>query len=101
MINKWITRFDTEQSRDTITVYVSLMDYFDYRCKEKVRMDTGDVISILNERGIKIDKCIQGDSLQNKKKLSGVWVFSKTKAKPKPQVKNKRNHKKTQKKLDN
>ena len=105
MTSKWITRFDVEQSGDTITVYVGLMDYFDYRCKEKVRMNTSDVISILNEKGIKIDKCIQSDSLQNRKKTFGVWVFSKTKVKPIPkpksQVRNKKNYKKTQKKLDN
>ena len=105
MTNKWITRFDVEQDEDTITVYVSLMDYFDYRCKEKARLYTNDVISILNERGIKFDKCIQKASLQNRKKPSGVWVFSKIKnkptPKPRPQTRNKRNHKKTQKKLDN
>jgi len=105
MTNKWITRFDIEQDEDTITVRVSLMDYFDYRCREKSRLETNDVVSILNEKGIKFDKCIQSASLQNKKRPSGVWVFSKIKnksvPKPKPQTKNKRNHKKTQKKLDN
>lgn len=105
MINKWITRFDVEQGVDTITVHVSLMDYFDHRCKEKIRLDTNDVVSILNERGIKFGKCIQRASLQNKKRISGVWVFSKIKNKPapksRPQTKNKRNHKKTQKTLDN
>ena len=101
MINKWITRFEVEQDKDTITVYVGLMDYFDYRCKEKVRMETNDVVSILNEKKIKFDKCIQSDSLQNKKKTSGVWVFSKIKTKPVSQPKNKRNYKKSQKNLDN
>ena len=105
MTNKWITKFDIDQSGDTIVVHANLMDYYDYRCKTKVRLETEDIISILKEKGVKFGKCIQQSSLQNRRRTSGVWVFlkiiDKPISKPRSQTKNKRNSKKTQKKLDN
>jgi hypothetical protein len=92
-IKKYLNDLDISRRDSEIRVKISVMHFDDHRCREKVRVELSDVISILSEKKIRVGRCLRSGSIQNKRCSTSEWIFEN------PQ--RKRNTKKTKKVLDN
>ncbi len=101
-----------ETVKDEILVSVELEAYNKHTFKQVVVCQAPDVVAALQEKKVKVGKCIKAVRLSNtrEKNRTGVYVFKKPtparkapkKPAPKPLVeKVKKTSKKTNKKLDN
>lgn len=77
MSNDYITDVKIKTSGEKVEVTISAMSFDDYRCREKVTVTLREVRSILQERKIKVGKCIQNPILQNKRRTTVTWIFEK------------------------
>ena len=75
MDNKFITNVDTKTNKETIEITVSVMSFDDYRCREKIFIGLREIIALIEERKIKVGKCIQNPDIQNKVRTTATWVF--------------------------
>ena len=75
MDNKFITDVDTKINKETIEITVSVMPFDDYRCREKISLRLEEVSALIEDREIKVGKCIQNPDIQNKVRTTATWVF--------------------------
>ena len=108
MSNNYITDVQIKTSGDKVEVTISAMSFDDYRCREKVTITLREVRSILEEKKVKVGKCIQNPILQNKRRTTVTWVFEKparsvttTRKQTSKTSSRRKNSKKVQKNLDN
>ena len=100
-------KVNIKKIENKIHVYVEVLHYDHDSCREIIRLQESDVRNYVETNSkVKIGACIKNDTVYNlSKKTSGEWIYESLEIeKPKPQTRqnrNKRNHKKTQKKLDN
>ena len=109
MNNKFITNVETKVNAEAVEVTVSVMPFDDYRCREKVSLGLREIGMLIEEKGIKVGKCIQNPRIQNKVRSSATWIFEKpqvqkpvkSKSPSTGNSKRRKNQRKVQKNLDN
>jgi hypothetical protein len=105
--NNYIQNFEVKKETDLISVTLTVMHYDDYRCRERVAFNLHDVNLLLQEKNVRVGKCIQNPDLINKRRTSATWIFENPNKKvaKRPdairQSSRRKNSKKTQKNLDN
>lgn len=108
-IKKYLRSINVEDHGNEKHIEISVMPYDDYRCREKIRVDMDDVLSLLKDKGIKHGKSLNSVNIQNKRRSSAVWIFENptiekvipNKATQKTHTPRKNNSRKYKKNLDN
>jgi hypothetical protein len=92
-------KIEVTRQNGKVTVSVTVPHYNDFGCKEKIRINTTDVMAALTTEGHKnIGHCTEEGSINNKRRTSSVWVFEDTTPRRKKTPPPSKKHKKT---LDN
>lgn len=74
--NKFIGKPIVSRKEGKIYVNVSVTPYDDPFCRQKIKLQTHDILKILQENNHKnIGRCIEHGSIHNKKRNSDQWIF--------------------------
>jgi len=74
--NKFIGKPIVSKKEGKIYVNMSVTHYDDPFCRQKIKLQTSDVVKILQENNHKnIGRCIKHGTIHNKKRTSDQWIF--------------------------
>jgi len=73
-----IKEFKTWEENDKIYVYVSIEEWNEPRFA-KVRLETINILELLEEKKIKVGQCVQHSTIKNwrPRTSKGTWIFEK------------------------